>query len=342
MVLAGGEMMTSTFNFQFSIFNLLVLPCALLLSCTENSMQDPDTLDKVWTNHSPTGIYEDGQGESSSSGTSSDAASAAGSSSSAASSSSSAATVSSSSVAASSASYNNASLNTQTCIYTPGTGTVAPVYGTLKCTERTTAYKTVQIGSAVWMAENLDFGTRVDAFASTDDQSNDAVAEKYCYGDVAANCATDGGLYQWAEAMQLPSTCNSTACASQISSGNHQGICPKGWHVPKASEWTVLTTALEATANTVGKMMKLNNTSNSSWDAITYNDNNSSGFSALPAGLRLVGGGFHSRGIDAYFWDASEDDASFAYNHTLSNNSAYLSATSKLKTFGLSLRCVKD
>jgi hypothetical protein len=42
--------------------------------------------------------------------------------------------------------------------------------------------------------------------------------------------------YDWATAMNLPSSCNSTNCASQINAP-HQGICPKDWHMPSREEW---------------------------------------------------------------------------------------------------------
>lgn len=247
--------------------------------------------------------------------------------------SSSVAVSSSSRVVSSSSSVTIASLNAQTCSYTIGTGT--PAYGSLACTEKT--YKTVTIGTAVWMAENLDYDTQVLG----SNQSDDASAEKYCYADDAANCTTDGGLYQWAEAMALPSSCNSASCTSLIGAGHHQGLCPSGWHVPKAAEWEALTTALGATASTVGKMMKLNNTGYSSWDASTNNDGNTSGFSALPAGCRY-GGGFYERGSSANFWEAGEYSASKALYRVLSYDYALLSASYSYKMGGFSLRCVMD
>jgi uncharacterized protein (TIGR02145 family) len=248
--------------------------------------------------------------------------------------SSSAGTASSSSSAAVPSSSSNAALggNTQTCAY-------SSTSNTLTCSEKT--YQTVTIGTQIWMAENLNVGTMVLGMASTADQSNNTVIEKYCYDDNAAACATDGGLYQWAEAMALPSTCNRASCTVQISSGHHQGICPSGWHIPKTAEWNLLATMLGG-SSVAGKTMKLNSAGNTDWNSSTYNDGNSSGFSALPVGGREYGGAFFDRGGSANFWEASENSASVANYRNLYNGYADLFASNVDKSFGLSVRCLRD
>ncbi|OIO07020.1 hypothetical protein COX68_03355 [Candidatus Falkowbacteria bacterium CG_4_10_14_0_2_um_filter_41_15] len=61
--------------------------------------------------------------------------------------------------------------------------------------------------------ENLNIGTRIDG---TSDQIDNSILEKYCFDDSEVNCTTDGGLYQWDEAMQYSVT------------EEAQGICPPG------------------------------------------------------------------------------------------------------------------
>ena len=65
------------------------------------------------------------------------------------------------------------------------------------------SYKTVQIGTQCWMAQNLNIGTKILGNA---DQTNNNIIDKYCYGDDDANCNIYGGLYQWNEAMQYLTT----------------------------------------------------------------------------------------------------------------------------------------
>jgi uncharacterized protein (TIGR02145 family) len=98
-------------------------------------------------------------------------------------------------------------------------------------------YKTINVNGKVFMAQNLNYGTRVNGTLATENQSNDGVDEKYCYADLEANCTKYGGLYQWAEAMDLPTSCNTTSCAASIAPGHHKGICPTGWHVTKSTDW---------------------------------------------------------------------------------------------------------
>ena len=77
------------------------------------------------------------------------------------------------------------------------------------------------------MAENLNVGEFV---RGRKDQEDDTKIERYCYENDTTNCNKYGGLYQWAEMMQLPSRCNTESCADSIKP-NHQGICPDGWRL---------------------------------------------------------------------------------------------------------------
>jgi hypothetical protein len=87
-----------------------------------------------------------------------------------------------------------------------------------------TAYKTVRIGNQVWMAQNL----------------NEKTAEgSWCYRNVKENCEKYGRLYTWTAAMNLPSDCNKKKCTEKIKNP-HQGICPKGFHVPTQDEYLQL------------------------------------------------------------------------------------------------------
>ena len=68
------------------------------------------------------------------------------------------------------------------------------------------------------MAENLNIGKMV---LGENNQNDDSEIERYCYNNDTTKCDEFGGLYQWAEMMQLPSRCNTESCADLIQK-NHQ------------------------------------------------------------------------------------------------------------------------
>ena len=99
--------------------------------------------------------------------------------------------------------------------------------------------------SVTVMAENLNIGKMVGI---TKDQADDATIERYCYDRDTTNCDRYGGLYQWAEMMQLPSECNTKSCADLIQP-NHQGICPDGWRLLTQEDFYIV---INADGNTHG------------------------------------------------------------------------------------------
>ncbi len=143
-----------------------------------------------------------------------------------------------------------------------------PCPGTPTVTYEGKTYNTVQIGTQCWLKENLNVGTRVNGVQN---QSNNSTIEKYCYNDDEANCNTYGGLYQWNEAMQY-----STAPGTR-------GICPPGWHIPANAEFETLAAAV----NNDGNALKAIGQGTGSGQGT-----DTSGFSALLAGLRDTNGGF--------------------------------------------------
>jgi uncharacterized protein (TIGR02145 family) len=215
---------------------------------------------------------------------------------------------------------------------------ISKTYGTLTDIRDGKTYATIVIQGRTWMAQNLNYGTRVNGTLATDDQANDAVKEKYCYSDLESNCDRYGALYQWAEAMALPASCNTTSCAASIATGFHQGICPAGWHVPKAADWGQMTANLAPGAE--GRPLK----SGIDWYG-SGSGNNSTGFTGLGGGYRKYsagGGGFFLITKNGDFWSADASTGligNFTYLADFSD--AFISDGSG-KTAGQSLRCQQD
>ena len=96
-------------------------------------------------------------------------------------------------------------------------------------------YRTVKIGSQCWFKDNLNTGAMINSSVS---QTASSDISKYCYDNNSDYCTTDGGLYQWDEAMQGTTTAGT------------QGICPDGWHVPTDAEQNTLDQGLTDSGST--------------------------------------------------------------------------------------------
>jgi uncharacterized protein (TIGR02145 family) len=196
------------------------------------------------------------------------------------------------------------------------------------------SYNTVQIGTQCWMKQNLNIGTKI---AGASNQTNNSIIEKYCYNDDENNCNTYGGLYQWDEAMQY----------SAIEGA--QGICPSGWHLPTDAEWCTMTQYLDPTVNcgitgwsgtNAGGKMK--ETGVAHWASPNTGATNSSGFTALPGGNRNNNGTFSDLAGTAQFLSSSQVGSSGEWGRYLNSLSGSVYRYTGIKTYGYSVRCIKD
>jgi len=193
-------------------------------------------------------------------------------------------------------------------------------YGELLDDRDGQTYKTVKIGDQWWMAENLNF----------------VADSSFCYKNEETNCAKYGRLYRWAAAVgKSESECGYGKTCS-LPSGNIQGVCPSGWHLPTQTEWNTLFASVGG-SSTAGTKLK----STSGWNS-SGNGTDAFGFSALPAGLRDYYGYFYFEGYYAFFWSSTEDSSNYAYYIYLyyDIDSAYLGNNDKCD--GFSVRCIQD
>jgi len=190
-------------------------------------------------------------------------------------------------------------------------------------------YHTVQIGTQCWLRENLDVGTRINGSL---EQTNNSIIEKYCYNDNTAYCDTNGGLYQWAEAVQYQNGATNTTSPNPAFTGNVQGICPAGWHIPTNAEDSTLTTAV----NNSGNSLKAVGQGTGSGAGT-----NTSGFSALFAGDRTYNGYFDILGYWTFFWSSTNATGASLMSLDYSDSSINLGNGGN-KVSGFSIRCVKD
>jgi len=185
--------------------------------------------------------------------------------------------------------------------------------------------------SVTIMAENLNIGEMVQG---KDDQKDDTKIERYCYNNDTTKCDEYGGLYQWAEMMQLPSRCNTESCSDLIQE-NHRGICPEGWRLMKDLDFYI---AWHAETNSYGI--------EGVRSAYSFNGYNSTGLSLIGAGLRKAEGGFADLKLGAYWYYSEEYEkgkdlrAYAGFVSALDDYAPDRNASNK-KTDGFSVRCVK-
>ena len=212
--------------------------------------------------------------------------------------------------------------NTSTCLPIPGCG------DNLLDTRDGIAYKTVQIASHCWMAENLN----TTKYLNGDDITNvldntlwsNLESEAYCnYQNDLNNAVIYGRLYNW------------------YAVNDYRGLCPTGWHVPTDSEWSALIDYLGGWEIAGGKMKEAET---AHWNSPNTGADNSSGFSGLPGGARFeTGGPFGFKGIDGNWWSATENNYSSAwalnlfYETTIAD--LYYDYDMKM---GMSVRCLMD
>ncbi len=183
-------------------------------------------------------------------------------------------------------------------------------------------YKTVQIGTQTWMAENLRTETYNQGTAIpfvTDRTKWAALATSgYCW----YNSSSDfyGALYNW----------------HAVDTGL---LCPVGWHVPTDTEWTILTDYLggETLAG-----IKLKEPETLHWSSLNSNTTNESGFTALPGGYRNYQGIFANIRQMGYWWSSTKDGSSYAVYRALAGNYSNVDKNISFIKSGFSVRCLKD
>jgi len=197
-------------------------------------------------------------------------------------------------------------------------------------------YPTVIIGEQVWMAKNLNYAVEGSKCGGDDGKLKD---ENTSY------CDTYGRLYNWATAMNLPSSCNSTSCASQVGT-KHRGICPEGWHIPSNADWNALMKFVNPNcsdnSSCAGAGTKLKATSGwNSYSGVPAGTDEF-GFSALPGCFGYSDDRFDPVGSNGSWWSASERSSDGAYNrsmHYYHEDVGYYEYDVKSSLF--SVRCVK-
>jgi len=200
-------------------------------------------------------------------------------------------------------------------------------------------YHTIQVAGQCWMRENLNIGTYM---LSGDTLKNNDTIEKYCYNDNVANCDKYGGMYNWPELMKYNDSVP-------------QGICPAGWHIPSDQDWIILEAQLDSLytindtmwnntgwrGSNVGGKMKMSGLAD--WYKPNIGAENSTGFTAVPGGIRyhdnLV---FDKIKAANYLWSSTKIGESNAWFRLLSYAHEDVNRSNTHFENAFSVRCLKD
>jgi uncharacterized protein (TIGR02145 family) len=183
-------------------------------------------------------------------------------------------------------------------------------------------YRTVQIGTQTWTAENLrstkyNDGTDIP-FVPDVNEWVSLSTPGYCWYN--SDSVGYGALYNW----------------YVVGTGK---ICPQGWHVPTDDEWTTLSDYLGG-SEVAGGMLK--ETGYTHWLKPNSAATNETGFSALPSGYRSYGGGFNSIANYGFWWTSTEWSTSGAWYRDVYYGYSTIDRSNSHKRSGATLRCVKD
>jgi len=203
------------------------------------------------------------------------------------------------------------------------------------------AYHYITLGTQTWMVENLK-------------------VTKYRNGDsipFVPDSVTWKSTYAGAYCINQTSGSNGSSCGylyNYFAVSDKRNLCPEGWHIPSDTEWNTLSNYLinngygfEGGGDDVGKSLA----STTDWDNSKVNGdignhqetNNSSRFSAFPAGLRNYSGEYIPIGIVCFFWTSTEMvPGLYGVLRAMKYDGNNIYKSNTVEGCGLSIRAIKD
>ena len=188
-------------------------------------------------------------------------------------------------------------------------------------------YKTITIGTQVWMAENLKTTkySNGDLIGTTTPPTKDIQNEltpkyQWACGGNESNVDTYGRVY------------------TGYAATDNRNVCPTGWHVPTVTEWNTLITYLGGNNIAGGKLKEAGTTH---WQSPNTGATNEAGFAARPGGGHEPSGYFHSIGLYSWCWSSTPDQTN-GWIYYMSYDANYLYNISNSKQLGYSVRCLKN
>ena len=186
-------------------------------------------------------------------------------------------------------------------------------------------YRTVTIGTQIWMAENLNLKYNIGS------------AKSYCYNDLTKYCDDYGRLYTKSAAMDSAAVYSNTSknCGGENVNlcslkKNARGVCPENWHIPDSTEWRELLSYVGGKPNLMSSPI---------WDESCIVGNDDYSFSVLPGGYKITDrySSFTNKNYVG-FWFSTKHVRIIAF-HCYADDVLYQAVDG---SFAYPVRCIKD
>lgn len=197
----------------------------------------------------------------------------------------------------------------------------------------------IKIGNQLWKNRNLDVTTyrNGDSIPEVTDPTQWAnlTTGAWCYyNNNSANGDIYGKLYNW-YAINDP-----------------RGLAPVGWRIPSKNDWNQLSLNIGTIYNPYtcnydcnfsdNGAIQLKETGTTHWVVDDDGNTNSTGFTALPGGVRLSNGNYRYIGDIGVWWNSTEYNTSNSIYTVMFSNSPVIGRSHLSKKYGHSVRCIKD
>ena len=235
----------------------------------------------------------------------------------------------------------------------PGTPTVTDFEGNV--------YHTVQIGKQCWLRENPKSTYYADGEAMIlgDTTHDHDIPFYFRYNHSDSIAAIYGMLYTWAAAMR-----QNEAAPDSV---KVQGACPNGWHIPTDAEYNQLEKTVLGVIDSSNPQYNCD-LNYSGWERCadssetdtggTYGvgaslktvglgsgvgaGNDLVGFAAKLPGYRGKNGTYYYPGSFLNLWSSTESSSTSAWSRYIYSTYSTVNRNALTKTFGFSVRCLRD
>ena len=239
-----------------------------------------------------------------------------------------------------------------------------PIAGSMIDERNNIKYKTVQLGSQVWMAENLRYIPQQDFDVSTTEPRYYVMFDEDITTELGKAYLNAYGVY-----YNFPAALNKEEPIQVSESKKIKGVCPTGWHIPSKAEWDQLAKYVvdadmaaidkdgKVDPKAVGKALAskelwqipgdIEDDPQPTWVGFMLDRNNASLFNGIPVGFRAVAGEFTwmDTSYSAGWWscNSSSNLPEFVHPTRLWATSEMFATDSEFsKGVGLPVRCIKD